>query len=269
MHRFALFLTFLVGAVFKRAVGTFVVTNAPAANAPNQTDGRVSVDFFWMAKCPDSQRCAGQYMPMLHRLASFVNLRVSHLVDLTDGGKPACLHGEKECIGSRQQLCAQKALQNNTSALLEFLTCHAKDVKAIPGNTEACGKTVGLSKDQLDCSEGEALLVESIHRADRTDVDASCTVLVQNAEYCKDEKGVPWPTCSDSCESTACLKAAVCSLIEVESQSSECQGTNPDETEAEDYGDNMVGPPVPCVLPTGSPANVNEGDSADDGGSDG
>eukprot|EP00421_Protoceratium_reticulatum_P064437 CAMPEP_0168421518 /NCGR_PEP_ID=MMETSP0228-20121227/33322_1 /TAXON_ID=133427 /ORGANISM="Protoceratium reticulatum, Strain CCCM 535 (=CCMP 1889)" /LENGTH=228 /DNA_ID=CAMNT_0008435427 /DNA_START=45 /DNA_END=728 /DNA_ORIENTATION=+ len=162
-----------------------------------QDRSKVRVDFFVMSKCPDAALCEQTFLPVLKNLASVVNVSFE-FIGAERQGVPECMHGPSECMGNRQQICAQQT--GDVSKLLDFVACQAADDANIPENGEACLKKTGLGKEVNDCIDSEqaaTLLSNSFGKSRGLNIFTSCTVNVEGQEFCVHDG--EWKSC-DACQ---------------------------------------------------------------------
>ena len=138
-------------------------------------DPRVPVEIFVMSKCPDAAACETAF-PVLELLA-ISNVTVDYIAKYNAF---TCMHGDSECTGNMQQLCARHVAQQNEQAWWRFVLGQDATQKAIPTNGKDCAEQSGLDYAQiarcLADGTGERLLKESIGRA--ASVRVCCTIRV-------------------------------------------------------------------------------------------
>ena len=183
---------------------------------------RVPVTLFVMILCPDAQFCETFLEPVLTPLKSVISVRTEYIMreeeeeeQQAGGGgsknkKLVCMHGERECVGNKQQLCLQKRLDQRIGAgklsadatvdvLLKFLTCGWRSPADIGTDKGArqCLAAIGWAAaadadDVLACAsgaEGDALLAASHAATTAAGAKNSCTVFVDGRRRCVRDGG--------------------------------------------------------------------------------
>ena len=177
---------------------------------------KVKVEFFVMSRCPDAAYCEAAYAPSLLALAPILDLSVDYIAqrgsNLT-ATNTTCMHGEPECVGNRQQLCAQllSSAQPLSLQYLNFTTCQSASYRDVPNNAAACAKQSGFDLTQLQAcvdSVGQQLLYESAAYSRQRNQSVSCTVLLDNDMWCVRDGG-QWKQCSGGSDAGSFV-TAVC-----------------------------------------------------------
>ncbi|KAI9291826.1 hypothetical protein K502DRAFT_326106 [Neoconidiobolus thromboides FSU 785] len=107
------------------------------------------------------------------------------------------MHGDTECLGNIQELCAQRVSKNWYS----FVLCMNKDFRKIGVDdtiTDNCLKFSGINKKRFDhCVDrrGKTLLTRNVKRSINLGLNKSCTILINRGEYKCIHDGT-WKECS-------------------------------------------------------------------------
>ncbi len=138
------------------------------------------VELFVMSQCPFGVKALDAMKDVLQAFGDEIKLEV-HYIGNEANGKPTSMHGENEVKGNIVQLCAAKALPENNK-YMDLVWCMNKDMRAIPGNWEACAKApeTGISEEKFNeikaCyegGEGEKMLLEDFKIATSLDISGS------------------------------------------------------------------------------------------------
>ncbi|GAA5908266.1 hypothetical protein JCM8208_000360 [Rhodotorula glutinis] len=208
----------------------FVSPSSLPTSLVNSTSKPVHVALGVMSRCPDASLCETVWDRVLEeRLSSkFGASVVADLVDMelvfiahensTAPYGATCMHGELECKGNVQQLCAarhwragseehkkKKGVDGESEGQVtasrekrawedswNFIQCMNYGETAKIGSDAAakrCASVVGREwTDTLatcvDGKEGRHLLVDSVKRAERLGVKSSCTILIEDKPIC-------------------------------------------------------------------------------------
>ncbi|KAL7337178.1 actin-related protein ARPC3, partial [Rhodotorula toruloides] len=126
-------------------------------------------------------------------MAFSVSLRVAYYEGSRNSSAPygtTCKHGDRECRGNVQQLCAERYW--GAESAWEFIQCLNYDPNARVGNERAareCGRLIGRdwTKQLQQCVEGEEgrkLARQSAKRLSKLRVEKSCSILVRGEVVC-------------------------------------------------------------------------------------
>ena len=132
------------------------------------------VEYFVRSKCPDAAACEAAF-PVLDVLA-ISNVTVNYIAK---HDAFTCMHGEPECTGNMQQLCARHVAQRDEQ-WWRFVLCQDATQRAIPDNGKECAASSGIDYARvarcMDDGTGERLLRDAIDRA--AGVRVCCTIHV-------------------------------------------------------------------------------------------
>ena len=176
---------------------------------------KVKVEFFVMSKCPDAAYCENVFAPSLYVLSPILDLSFDYIAQRGSAvslGNITCLHGEGECEGNRQQLCAQllSSPRPLTLQYLNFTSCQAQSYRAVPTNADSCAKQTGFDATKLQScvtSVGQQLLLDSVTYSRSRNQSVSCTILVQDQLWC--QRDSTWKQCNEGTDGDS-LITAVC-----------------------------------------------------------
>jgi hypothetical protein len=158
--------------------------SAAPAEAPAKP-GAIKLELYVMSKCPYGVQAVQGATPALMELAEKVDLRLDYIAT-ENNGQFNCLHGEPECTGNIQQLCAIKYYPD-MKKYLGFIDCVNKNWQQIPQGWEPCAEQAGMDKGMLksciDGAEGKGLLRASSGRAQTAKAQGSPTILLAGAPY--------------------------------------------------------------------------------------
>jgi len=176
---------------------------------------KVKVEFFVMSKCPDAAYCEATFAPALYQLSPILDLSFDYIAQRDTAVTLAnitCPHGEGECEGNRQQLCAQLLSSPHPLTLqyLNFTTCQAASYRTVPTNAIECAQQAGFDADKLQScvsSVGQQLLLDSVNYSRARNQSVSCSVLVDNNMWC--QRDSTWKQCNEGTTGDS-LITAVC-----------------------------------------------------------
>uniref|UniRef100_A0A383VFM5 Gamma interferon inducible lysosomal thiol reductase n=1 Tax=Tetradesmus obliquus TaxID=3088 RepID=A0A383VFM5_TETOB len=181
---------------------------APAA-------AKVAVELFVMSMCPDARFCESHFNSFIKQLPSVASVRTEYIARLEDNDtKVACMHGHRECVGNKLQMCLQAHLpaDKNIAWYLDILKCQSQgDVTKIE-ELKTCMTASGVAADVQDrvaaCAAGELgdqLLLQSAKVVKERDVHKSCTVYIAGKRRCIRDGGI-WYKCPEGNSAGAFIK---------------------------------------------------------------
>ncbi|CDR36328.1 RHTO0S02e00430g1_1 [Rhodotorula toruloides] len=186
------------------------LSSPPPLDLQNAT--RLPLTLGVMSLCPDARLCESVMDRVFEQTTSVAvreaggerggggKVRVGELVDLRvefiasrNSSAPygtTCKHGDRECRGNVQQLCAERYW--GAESAWEFIQCLNYDPNARVGNERAareCGRLIGRdwTKQLQQCVEGEEgrkLARQSAKRLSKLRVEKSCSILVRGEVVC-------------------------------------------------------------------------------------
>ncbi|KAB8274861.1 hypothetical protein BDV30DRAFT_237186 [Aspergillus minisclerotigenes] len=144
------------------------------------------------SRCPDARDCLQKLVaPAYWQVKDKVDFRISYVGEVWE--KPrrdvTCQHGMNECKGNKLLVCSEKHAESISDAL-DFNTCVLSDYERVPdeGFIEECAQEHNIDYQKIsDCAnseEGLELLISSVERSVAVNANASCTVRVDDKEWC-------------------------------------------------------------------------------------
>ena len=91
--------------------------------------------FHVMSQCPFGGMVENAVKPALDQLGPAVDFRLHFIGEEPSPGRLTSMHGDKEVQGDMLQICAMKLAPDR---FMDLVLCMNKDMKAIPGNFDAC-----------------------------------------------------------------------------------------------------------------------------------
>lgn len=193
---------------------------------------RVPVLLGVMSNCPDALYCERVFNDVLSQVGPLVELDVTYIARV-NASEPTygvtCRHGENECRGNVQQLCAIRSTRSSSPLNLQamsreydepswrtwwsFITCQNAGGRYAPGKEDIakqCARSVGLPWVDVEypggasklgvgsCFHNEViartLLLQSVERTRAMGITNSCTVFINGVKTCirDDDK---WKDC--------------------------------------------------------------------------
>ncbi|CDZ98812.1 Gamma interferon inducible lysosomal thiol reductase GILT [Phaffia rhodozyma] len=162
-----------------------------------------------MSRCPDAFQMESTFDKVLktRSVRDKVDLELVYIgtPNATDHIGVSCKHGETECSGNIQQLCAQQYVDQ--TVWWRFVTCQNYYSSRIgsPALATECAKVAGFDWDTSPVSlcaseggEGEHLLRQSVKRSHQLEIEKSATLLLgdDHRVRCIRDGGV-WKNCDE------------------------------------------------------------------------
>jgi hypothetical protein len=194
--------------------------------------GKVQVDFFVMARCPDAQFCEQNFAEGIQAVASIIDLNLNYIANVSSTGAFTCRHGPDECTGDMQQLCVRESLDGAAAPtgeplFFDFALCQSQTRYNIPANGEACNQQAQTGLDWnvvetcVNGTLGAKLLDASIARmVPGTNDSISCTINLNTEFWCQHNDD--WFGCTEG-TTTQAFVAAVCERYTGSSPPTACQ----------------------------------------------
>ncbi|KAI5235593.1 hypothetical protein E4T43_09172 [Aureobasidium subglaciale] len=173
---------------------------------------RVPLEAHIMSKCPDARDCLHDLvLPAMVNVSNLVDFKLSYIgknirtSDHDDG--VACMHGPSECLGNSIELCAAH-IYPNPRIHLGFTMCMSRNYSEIPSENLAkdCALEHGIDFERLNhclsAEDGEYsrnLLKKSVQRSAEKGVTKSCTIRVDDKNWCIRDGG-EWTDCENGHE---------------------------------------------------------------------
>lgn len=162
------------------------------------SDGPVPVTAFVMSKCPDAVFCEDVLHKAISQVSDIVHFDLQFIAkrDSQSSLGTTCMHGESECIGNIQQLCAQHYYPES---IFDLVLCQNQDILSIPYNFGECAKKSGIQvegslSECINGTMGKSLLSRSILITEHAVVTKSCTVMIGFQKRCVRD-GQRWYDC--------------------------------------------------------------------------
>jgi len=185
----------------------------------------VKLDFYVMAKCPDAEVCEAVFAPAVVSLSAIIDLRVNYIARYLHSNM-SCPHGPTECVGDKQQLCAQLLSPSSALTWWNFTACQSATRNTIPANAEACAANTSISFPLLSaCVEhaGERLLYASALTSAAAGQSISCTLTINDQQWC--QHNGDWVGCDEGNDADS-LIAAVCKRYKGDDAPPACKGVS-------------------------------------------
>ncbi|KAI9008687.1 hypothetical protein DFJ74DRAFT_364321 [Hyaloraphidium curvatum] len=165
----------------------------------------VPVTAYVMSRCPDAARCEPILAEAVAKVGAIAEIRTDYIVRMNDGVL-SCPHGDTECAGNRQQLCAYHLFKQSPPAgsspndWFKFVTCQSAKYYEIPSADllATCAARIGLDPAEItkcaDSDLGKELLFASGEATRAAGAKKSCTVHVAGKMRCLVDGG-QWQDC--------------------------------------------------------------------------
>ncbi|KAJ2717027.1 hypothetical protein H4R19_000282 [Coemansia spiralis] len=169
---------------------------------PAATSDKVLVELFVMSRCPDAvkmEAALGDVVPAVHSIID-LELKFIGTLDPNTTLGARCKHGDDECQGNIDELCALAHGGGNLPAFWRFLSCLNSDVGRIgadSGFTLECASSAGLDTAAfatcVTTKEGRGLLRQSIENSQFAGITTSATLFIAGEKRCVEDSG--WREC--------------------------------------------------------------------------
>jgi hypothetical protein len=183
---FVLALSALVALVVgcpKGTEGGKGATFAERGSAVQTVAEKAKVEFFVMSQCPFGLQVESGIAPVLAKMGGDIDFSLDFIGQEKDG-KLTSMHGQAEVDGNKVQLCAAKY---SPDKYMDMILCMNKNMRAIPGNWEACASETGVDAAKTKACytgpEGESLLKASFEKAQQRRARGSPTMFIGNQPY--------------------------------------------------------------------------------------
>ncbi|KAJ2156111.1 hypothetical protein GGF46_005405 [Coemansia sp. RSA 552] len=163
---------------------------------------KVHVELFVMSRCPDAIQMEATLASVVPQVHSIMDLQMNFIGTLNPNKTLGvqCKHGNKECRGNIDELCALRRGGGDLPSFWTFLTClnnHAEDIGRDPDLSLQCASKAGLDTAAfLSCvtqQEGRDLLKASVETALFSGVTTSATLHIDGKPRCVYDSG--WKDC--------------------------------------------------------------------------
>ncbi|KAG1779698.1 hypothetical protein EV702DRAFT_965650 [Suillus placidus] len=182
----------------------FAMALAPPLTAQYQfqtaisDDMKVPVVLGVMSRCPDAILCESVFNRVLQRVGEKIEISLSFIAK-PNASEPlygvTCMHGQEECAGNVQELCAAK--YHPTSEWWSFVQCQnfqGRDSIGTPETALNCAKAAGIDWENgkaVQCAgkdgrgtEGIQLLQQSARDSVAAGIQTSCTIIINGRQVC-------------------------------------------------------------------------------------
>ncbi len=181
MRKLVLFVLFAVAAVVFTACPQKGSSKADSGIAPKKD--AVKVTFHIMSKCPYGVQVVDKIIPVLEKLGNDVDFNLE-FIGRSNNGKFSSLHGEKEVVGDKVELCAKK---HAPGKYLKMIGCMNKSYRNIPEGWEKCATEAGVDAKEIkacvDGKEGNDLLAASFANSSKAKASGSPTIYIGGKKY--------------------------------------------------------------------------------------
>lgn len=183
---------------------SFAMALAPPLTVQDQfpatiSDGvKVPVVLGVMSRCPDAILCESVFNRVLQRVSEKVDISLSFIAK-PNASEPlygvTCMHGQEECAGNVQELCAAK--YHPTSEWWSFVQCQnfqGRDNIGTPETALNCANAAGIDWENGKAgqcagkdgrgAEGIQLLQQSVNDSIAAEIQKSCTIIINGRQVC-------------------------------------------------------------------------------------
>ncbi|KAJ2513490.1 hypothetical protein H4217_006312 [Coemansia sp. RSA 1939] len=174
---------------------------ATSSSSSIADEKKVQVEFFVMSRCPDAVKMEQTFSRVVDAVHSIMEVQLSFIARLDPNATTGavCKHGEYECLGNIDELCALRH-RLDLPSFWRFLGCVNSRVEDIGRGRDLalrCASAAGLDTAAfLACTnqgEGRALFRQSVENAVFAGVETSATVFVAGKKRCVEDGG--WREC--------------------------------------------------------------------------
>ncbi|KAJ1680030.1 hypothetical protein EV182_000821 [Spiromyces aspiralis] len=163
---------------------------------------RVPVDLYVMSKCPDALLVEDMFNTIVYDLAPIMDLKLHYIAQPSDNATYGviCKHGDSECRGNIDELCAYTHHRHDLKKWWGFVAClnrHQKLIGLDDHMTMACATSadldIGAFHHCRNGPEGRELLKNSARETAREGVKISATLYLNHWLRCVEDSG--WKYC--------------------------------------------------------------------------
>lgn len=161
-------------------------------------DVKVPVVLGVMSRCPDAILCESVFNRVLQRVSEKIDISLSFIAK-PNASEPlygvTCMHGQEECAGNVQELCAAK--YHPTSEWWSFVQCQnfqGRDNIGTPETALNCANAAGIDWENGKAgqcagkdgrgTEGIQLLQQSVNDSIAAEIQKSCTIIINGRQVC-------------------------------------------------------------------------------------
>lgn len=161
-------------------------------------DMKVPVVLGVMSRCPDAILCESVFDRVLQRVGDKIDISLSFIAKPNASEPPygvTCMHGQEECAGNVQELCAAK--YHPTSQWWSFVQCQnfqGSDNIGTPSTALNCANAAGIDWENGKAgqcagkdgrgTEGIQLLQQSVEDSIAAGIQKSCTIIISGRQVC-------------------------------------------------------------------------------------
>ncbi|KAJ2114991.1 hypothetical protein IW146_002656 [Coemansia sp. RSA 922] len=168
---------------------------------PAAKSEKVLVELFVMSRCPDAVQVEDVFSSVITSVHSIMDVQLNFIAALNPNATfgADCKHGDAECRGNIDELCALRH-RPDLPSFWRFLLClnsHFEDIGRDGDLSLKCASGAGLDTSAfLACSmqnEGRSLFKQSAENAQFARVSTSATVFINGKLRCVEDGG--WYDC--------------------------------------------------------------------------
>ncbi|KAI1795114.1 hypothetical protein LXA43DRAFT_1110669 [Ganoderma leucocontextum] len=144
-----------------------------------------------MSACPDAILCENVFDHVVQRVGDKVDLTLTFIGKLNSSDPDfgvTCMHGQNECAGNVQELCAIKYAP--FERWWEFVQCQnfqGRYEVGKPATALKCANSAKLDWENSGDGKGEeglSLLQQSVQETNLLGIEKSCTVIINGKQVC-------------------------------------------------------------------------------------
>ncbi|MFO8070985.1 MAG: GILT family protein [Polyangia bacterium] len=173
-----------LGLVFVLGCGEKKAEDESKKEQKEAVGEKVALDFHIMSKCPFGVKVMQAITPVLEKMGDNIDFNV-YYIGKKKNGELTSMHGEKEVMGNKLQLCAEDI--GDFDQWLSFVKCMNDDWRKIPEGWEQCAESSQLDVAKMKaCAEGEQgekLLAESFAKSREKKATGSPTIFLGDEPY--------------------------------------------------------------------------------------
>ncbi len=133
-----------------------------------------TLDLFVMSHCPYGTKGLDAMKEVLDNFGKDIKFNIHYIATEKNDGSFQSLHGQPEVDEDIRELCAKKYYPHN---YMDYIWCRNKDIK---GDWTKCAANFSKINQCFKSNEGKQLLAKNIKLADKLQIGASPTWLVNN-----------------------------------------------------------------------------------------
>ncbi|KAJ1894932.1 hypothetical protein LPJ66_004892 [Kickxella alabastrina] len=162
---------------------------------------KVLVELFVMSRCPDAVKVEDVFSQVIPAVYPIIDVQLNFIAALDPNATygAQCKHGDEECLGNIEELCALHH-RPDLMSFWRFLMCLNSRFEGIGKDSDLalkCASSAGLDTAAfLACtvqSEGRALFKQSVENSLFARVNTSATVYINGKLRCVEDNG--WRDC--------------------------------------------------------------------------